>query len=87
MIALLIHITIALTSIIFGAWVVFKPTQTRLRVNYGFIAATVVTGTYLIISTHTSLASACVSGLTYTAIVLAITLGARHRLARTALAA
>ncbi|MEK9195781.1 MAG: hypothetical protein AAB914_00250 [Patescibacteria group bacterium] len=78
---LIIHIIIALSSILTGAIILLKPTQTRISINYGLIGATLTTGTYLIISTSGHLVQACISGLIYTSVVTFFTLQARKKLA------
>lgn len=78
---LVVHIIIALSSILAGAIIMVKPTQNRVILNYGLIGATLTTGTYLVFSTGAHLMQACVSGLVYTSIVTFFTLQARKKLA------
>ncbi len=67
--ALIIHIIIAVSSIIFAGVLLARPSKTKFSVNYGLVAATIASGTYLIVTTGTHMLSACASGLTYLGIV------------------
>lgn len=80
MLMLLLHIIIALTSIIYSTVMVLSPSARKLRVNYALIALTLTTGTYLVVSTHAALLSSCVSGLCYLAVVLLGTVATRRKL-------
>ncbi len=66
---LVTHIVIALASIGYTTYLYFRPSRTKLRVSYGLVAATLASGTYLVVSTHSPLLSSCVSGLLYLAAV------------------
>ncbi len=77
---LLTHIVIALSSLIFTTVAFFTPSETKLRISYGFIAATIGSGTLLVISMPSHLVSACYSGLTYLGVMLVGIFGIRFRL-------
>ena len=78
---LITHILIALASLV-GATVAWaKPSTTKLHVTYGLIAATLVSGTYLVVSTHANLLSSCETGLIYLAVSVTATVSAHHKLA------
>jgi hypothetical protein len=79
--AILIHVVIAMSSIIYSSVVLLMPDQKKLKISYGLVAATVASGTYLIISLPSHLVSACFSGLTYLAIVMILTVASHYRLA------
>lgn len=80
--ALLIHIIIAVTSVAFTTLLFVLPTRTKFRINYALIGLTLATGTYLVVSTNTSMLKACMSGLFYITLVTAGTVAARYRFAR-----
>lgn len=80
--ALLIHIIIAITSVAFTTLLFVVPTHAKFRVNYALIGLTLATGTYLVVSTNTSMLKACISGLLYISVVTAGTIAARYRYAR-----
>lgn len=65
---IIIHVTIALASIILSTASALWPSRPKIYSSAGLIAATLATGTYLVISLHTPLLSICVTGLTYLAI-------------------
>jgi hypothetical protein len=77
------HILIALSSLVYTTYVFFSPSEAKLKVSYGFVAATIGSGTLLVISMPSHLVSACYSGLSYLGIVLIGILGVRYRLGQT----
>lgn len=77
----LAHVIIALISVVYTTYLLFAPSKPKLRISYSLVAATIASGTYLIISTHANMLKACMTGLIYIgAISIAIAL-ARHKLA------
>ena len=75
----IIHVLIALSSVAYTTYLYFSPTDTKFKVSYGLVAATLASGTVLIISTHTNMLQACMSGLFYlTAVSFGLVL-AKHR--------
>jgi hypothetical protein len=75
----LLHVTIALLSMVSATSTLIHPTKTKLRASYRLVAATFISGTYLVISTHSNLLSACIAGLAYLGGVSAALAGARYR--------
>lgn len=84
---ILTHVIIALSSIAFTTHLWFSPTRRKFYVSYGLIAATLISGTALVISTHSPLLSSCETGLAYLGIVLAALVAARRRLAHDSVSA
>ena len=70
----LIHVIIALSSVILSSVTFFKPSFNKLYVSYGFIIATVASGTYLIVSSSGSILRSCLTGLFYVTVVSIITI-------------
>lgn len=68
---ILIHVLIALSSIVVTTLTAFFPSVARLRAGAVLIGATLITGTYLVFQLHTSLAHTCITGLAYLAVTLA----------------
>ncbi|HWZ65435.1 MAG TPA: heme o synthase [Patescibacteria group bacterium] len=79
---LVLHIAVALSSVIYTGYTYFKPSKTKLLVSYGLIAGMLATGTALVITKPSHLMSACVDGLAYLAIVLTGIALARQKLAQ-----
>lgn len=77
---ILIHVIIALTSIAVASLVFFKPTMKKLFVSYGFIFATIASGTYLLVTIPSHILQSCLTGLTYLTIVSIATALAHVRL-------
>lgn len=77
---ILLHVIIALTSIVIASFTFLKPTLKKLIVSYGFILGTVATGTYLLISVPSHILQSCMMGLAYLTIVTLATIAAHVRL-------
>lgn len=77
---LLGHVTIALTSLVYTTYAYFNASKNKLRVAYGMVGATLVSGTWLVISTHSNMLHSCETGLIYLGIVSAGLLSVRHKL-------
>lgn len=78
---LILHVVIALVSLVYAGYVYFSPSQARLYVAYGLVAMTLISGTYLVFSLNTPLLRACSTGLLYLAVVLSGLLAAHRRMA------
>jgi hypothetical protein len=79
---LLLHITIAILSLIWATITVFKPSVTKLRASYGMTAGVVVTGILLVVANHAVMLQACSSGLTYLVVSFSLAVVARRKLVR-----
>ena len=79
---ILIHVIIAFTSLIIASFAFLQPTVKKLIISYGFILATVGTGTYLLVTIPSHILQSCLSGLTYLTIVSIATIAAHIRLHR-----
>ncbi len=79
---IVLHVLIAISSIVFAGYTFLLPSSKKLQVSYGLTALTLLSGTYLVLSTHAAMLQACMTGLIYLAIVLAETFAARTRLAK-----
>jgi hypothetical protein len=66
---LIMHIAIALTSVVFTTYLYLSPSRTKIHTAYGLVAATLGTGTYLVVSMQSSLLHSCLAGLGYLAVV------------------
>lgn len=71
---LLMHILSALVSVGVTTVVFRHPTTKRLVVSYGFIIATVVSGSALIIENPAGMLRACTTGLLYVTVVTILTI-------------
>lgn len=79
---LVIHILIALASIASSTYAFLSPSKNRLKVSYGLVAATLASGTFLVVSMHANMVSACMSGLLYLGFVASLLSLANARLAK-----
>jgi len=77
----LFHVMIALAGIVLSTFSYFSPSKAKLRISYGLVGLTFVSGTYLVVSTHANLISACVTGVIYLAIVSFALILAHRKLA------
>lgn len=78
---LLVHIVIALSSLVSTGYAYLRPSKKTLNISYGFVAGTLLTGSYLVISKPSHMVSTCVTGLVYLMVVFAGIFAARKRLA------
>jgi hypothetical protein len=79
---LLVHILIAISSLIYSGYVFFKPSKKKINIAYALVAATIATGTYLVVLMPSHMVSACISGLVYLAAVSVGIVFANKKLAR-----
>jgi disulfide bond formation protein DsbB len=77
----LIHVVIALTSLIVATIACITPSRRKIRLSYTLVASTLASGTYLVVSTHSPLVSSCETGLIYTAVAVSAIALAQRRLA------
>ncbi len=73
------HIFIAILSIVFATVALFKPVRVIFQLSYGFMAATLISGVYLVRLAPEKMLHVCISGLLYTVIVGVVTALARMR--------
>ena len=83
-IIVLVHVIIALSSVGIASVVFFKPTIKRLYASYGFIIATVASGTFLILTSSGSILRSCITGLFYVTVVSIITIATHVRVRKLA---
>lgn len=79
---ILIHVLIAITSIVVSSITFMRPTIKKLFVSYGFIFATIFSGTYLVVTTPSHILQSCLTGLVYLTIVSVATVSSHVRLHR-----
>lgn len=77
---IIIHISIATASLIATGIAFLRPSNSKLQISYVLIALTIITGSYLILTTHTNLTQTCTSGLVYLGIVTCGIMLARRKL-------
>lgn len=78
---IVLHVLIAVTSILYGAISAIAPTKRRLHVSYGLVVATLASGTWLVVSLGSPILSSCVTGLLYLAVTCSGLIVAQRRLA------
>lgn len=78
----LAHVLIALSSMAYTTYLFISPTKNKFYVSYAFIGATLASGTYLVLSTHSRLLPACEAGLFYLVIVTSGVLAAHRKFVR-----
>lgn len=79
---LLLHIAIAVASLLLAAYSLFSPSRAKLFLNYGMIAATLGTGGYLIVMSPAHMTQGCAVGLFYTLIMIAASVALRRKIAQ-----
>ncbi len=81
---LLIHIIIAISSLGVATLTYFKPSTQRIGLSYGFIVATVASGTALLVMNPSNLLHTCLSGLFYLTVVSIVTIATHYRVRKLA---
>lgn len=81
MMIVLAHVIIALTSMAYTTYTFLSPSKSKLFASYSLVALTLASGTYLVLSTHTRLLPACMSGLIYLGVVFSGLILASRKLA------
>jgi hypothetical protein len=78
---LILHISIALLSVIYTAFVYFAPSKAKLNGSYALVAMTVASGTWLIIANPAHMVQSCITGLVYLGVIFFGISLARRKLA------
>ena len=77
---IVLHVGLAIGSLLYSTFVFFRPTWFGLRLSYGLIGAALASGTYLVFTTHAPLTQACLNGVAYMGATFSATLTARYKL-------
>jgi hypothetical protein len=77
-----LHVFIALLSLGYTGFLFARPSKNRIRMAYGLAVATIVSGTYLVISTHQPMLASCEAGLVYLLAVIPAIAFASRKLAK-----
>lgn len=75
------HIIVALASLTFSLWLLAKPHQSLVKLNYGLIAATLISGSALVLVHPVGILHTCLVGLVYVGLAVGMTLVGKQRLA------
>lgn len=78
---LLLHIVVALSSLVVTALAYVSPKATLLHTSYALVTLTISSGTFIAIASPAHLMQACISGLIYTVVVMGGIVAVRRRLA------
>jgi len=62
---LITHILIALGSILSSSWLLFKPSRVKFILSYALIGLTLISGTTLVVVSHSPILPSCEAGLVY----------------------
>lgn len=77
---LILHIILAVSSLLATAVLYVMPLKRLLMASYVSIILTLLSGASLVLFQHASLASSCVSGLVYLVVVIAGLIPAQSRI-------
>ncbi len=78
---LIIHILSASISLFTAGYTFVFPSKIWLKITYGLVGTTLVSGTALVITRPTHLGQLCLTGLTYVGVIIISTILIRHKLA------
>lgn len=79
---LIIHIIIAFTGIGITSFLLISPNKRKLDLSTIFLAATLATGTVLVVNNPAHMLQSCVMGILYTAFVVGGIAVSRKRMAK-----
>lgn len=77
---ILLHVTIALSSLGLTTFTLFRPSVRLIQIGYGLVGLTIASGTYLVWLNPSHLIQACASGLIYLGLATVGIAVARQRL-------
>lgn len=78
---LIAHITMALFSLAYTAYIYFAPSNAKLRATYALTALTIGTGTWLVVANPAHMVQSCIMGLAYLGVMFFGIALARNKLA------
>ncbi len=78
---LVVHIIAAVSSMGVATLAFLVPTRTKINSSYILAVFTLLSGTYLVVSTHANVIRACIMGIIYFSIVSVLILVAQKKLA------
>ena len=81
---LILHIIVALTSLVQTSYMLVTPSKTGLRISYALMGLTLTSGSLLILTTGTHILEACLMGILYTGFVSFGIVRTQHTLAKNA---
>jgi hypothetical protein len=79
---LLLHVIIALASVMHSTYAFFRPSITKLHIAYGLVGGTLLSGTLLVVASHAALAQSCLTGLLYLATISVVLVATHYKLAK-----
>ena len=82
---LILHIVTALSSLVFATFALIMPSQAKLTATYSLGIATLASGVFLVWQLHAPIASSCMTGVVYLALLLPMLVVSRARLKKAAL--
>ncbi len=78
----MLHIIIALASIGSTTYLFVAPTRAKFQASYSLVAATIASGTFLVIVNPAHMVQACMAGLLYISVVLTAIIAAQRKFAK-----
>lgn len=75
-----VHILVALLSVGFSTYLYFRPSRSKLHINYALVVLTVASGTYLVVVSQAAMLRTCMTGLLYVGVTTIVIAAARNKL-------
>jgi hypothetical protein len=79
---ILVHVVSALTGIALTTVSYIWPSLSKIRLSFGFVLLTIVSGTIIIVKDHLNIMSVCLSGLFYIGFTVTGLVAANRKLAK-----
>ncbi len=77
---IIVHVIIAILSILWTTYGYIRPTRTNIRASYALVVLVFVSGFYMVWSEPAQMIRACMSGLAYLGVVLLGIMATRRKL-------
>lgn len=76
---IILHVIIAITSVVVASFSAFRPSIQLVTVSYSMVGLTLISGTALVIISSTNVIKACLTGLFYIAVVTGLSVLAHRK--------
>lgn len=76
-----LHVVVALLSIVIATSVYIRPSKNKFYFSYALVAATIISGTFLILQSPAHMVQSCIMGTLYVGVVLSTLVLAKKKMA------
>ena len=62
---LILHIALAILSVLFSSLMYFSPSKNRITASYAMLVGVALSGTFLVVTSHVQILKTCLVGLSF----------------------